>query len=257
MPVAKELRTDPALEAQVFWYKYRKEIAILLVFAIAAIVAIAGYRLYRDRREATAATLFSLAKTPAAYEEVVNRYGDTAAAASAYLLLADAERKQAKYSEANTTLLKFLEKFPQHELASTARMAMAANLEGMGKQDEALATYQQIASANAGSFNAPIALIEQAHILQQKNRVDDARRVCETIMTQYRDSYAAMEASQLLRTFLKSAKVPTPSVGAPSKLGSPASATVPPTVKVLPTAPAPNSPSLPPSKPSAAPSAKP
>jgi len=257
MPVAKELRTDPALEAQVFWYKYRKEIAILLVFAIAAIVAIAGYRLYRDRREATAATLFSLAKTPAAYEEVVNRYGDTAAAASAYLLLADAERKQAKYSEANTTLLKFLEKFPQHELASTARMAMAANLEGMGKQDEALATYQQIASANAGSFNAPIALIEQAHILQQKNRVDDARRVCETIMTQYRDSYAAMEASQLLRTFLKSAKVPTPSVVAPSKLGSPASATVPPTVKVLPTAPAPNSPSLPPSKPSAAPSAKP
>ena len=257
MPVAKELRTDPALEAQVFWYKYRKEIAILLVFAIAAIVAIAGYRLYRDRREATAATLFSLAKTPAAYEEVINRYGDTAAAASAYLLLADAERKQAKYSEANTTLLKFLEKFPQHELASTARMAMAANLEAMGKQDEALATYQQIASANAGSFNAPIALIEQAHILQQKNRVDDARRVCETIMTQYRDSYAAMEASQLLRTFLKSAKVPTPSVGAPSKLGSPASATVPPTVKVLPTAPAPNSPSLPPSKPSAAPSAKP
>ena len=257
MPVAKELRTNPALEAQVFWYKYRKEIAILLVFAIAAIVAIAGYRLYRDRREATAATLFSLAKTPAAYEEVVNRYGDTAAAASAYLLLADAERKQAKYSEANTTLLKFLEKFPQHELASTARMAMAANLEAMGKQDEALATYQQIASANAGSFNAPIALIEQAHILQQKNRVDDARRVCETIMTQYRDSYAAMEASQLLRTFLKSAKVPTPSVGAPSKLGSPASATVPPTVKVLPTAPAPNSPSLPPSKPSAAPSAKP
>src|SRR5437762_13314698 len=101
MPVAKELRTNPALEAQVFWYKYRKEIAILLVFAIAAIVAIAGYRLYRDRREATAATLFSLAKTPAAYEEVVNRYGDTAAAASAYLLLADAERKQAKYSEAN------------------------------------------------------------------------------------------------------------------------------------------------------------
>ena len=254
MPVAKELRTDPALEAQVFWYKYRKEIAILLVFAIAAIVAIAGYRLYRDRREATAATLFSLANTPAAYEEVINRYGDTAAAASAYLLLADAERKQAKYSEANTTLLKFLEKFPQHELASTARMAMAANLEAMGKQDEALATYQQIASANAGSFNAPIALIEQAHILQQKNRVDDARRVCETIMTQYRDSYAAMEASQLLRTFLKSAKVPTPSVVAPSKLGSPASATVSPTLKVLPIAPpAPNSPSLPPAKPPAAP----
>src|SRR5258705_13716384 len=115
MPVAKELRTNPALEAQVFWYKYRREIAILLVLAIVAIIAIAGYRLYRNRREATAATLFSGAKTPAAYEEVINRYGDTAAAASAYLLLADSERKQAKNSEANETLLKIHEKFQQLE----------------------------------------------------------------------------------------------------------------------------------------------
>src|SRR3977135_231515 len=105
MPVAKELRTDPALEAQVFWYKYRKEIAILLVVAIVTILGLAGYRLYRDWREATAATLFSAAKTSPAYDEVINRYGDTAAAASAYLLLADAERKQAKYSEGNATAL--------------------------------------------------------------------------------------------------------------------------------------------------------
>ena len=258
MPVAKELRTDPALEAQVFWFKYRREIAILLILGIVAIFAIAGYRLYRDRREATAATLFVAAKTPAAYEDVINRYGDTAAGASAYLLLADGQRNQAKYSEANATLVKFLEKFPQHELASTARMAMAANLEAMGKQDEALATYQQIASANAESFNAPMALIEQVHILQEKNRIDDARRICETIMTQYRDGYAAMEARQLLRTFLKSAKPQTPSVVAPPKLGSSATATVPPMMKVLPTAPpAPNSPSPTPTNPPPAPTAKP
>ena len=258
MPIAKELRTDPALEAQVFWFKYRREIAVLLILAIVAIFAIAGYRFYRDRREATAARLFGAAKTPAAYEEVINRYGDTAAAAAAYLLLADGQRKQAKYTEANATLVKFLEKFPQHELASTARMAMAANLEAMGKQDEALATYQQIASANAESFNAPMALIEQVHILQEKNRIDYARRICETIMTQYRDSYAAMEAGQLLRTFLKSAKPQTSPIVAPPKLGSSASATGPPTMKVLPTAPpAPNSPSLTPAKPLPGPSAQP
>ena len=258
MPIAKELRTDPALEAQVFWFKYRREIAILLILAIVAIFAIAGYRFYRDRREAAAATLFGAAKTPAAYEEVINRYGETAAAASAYLLLVDGQRKQANYAEANATLVKFLEKFPQHELASTARMAMAANLEAMGKQDEALATYQQIASANAGSFNAPMALIEQVHILQEKDRIDDARRICEMIMTQYRDSYAAMEASQLLRTFLKSAKPQTPPIVVPPKPGLSASATVPPTMKVLPTAPpAPNSPPLTPAKPPPTPSAEP
>src|SRR5436190_24041372 len=107
MPIAKELKTDPALEAQVFWYKYRREIAILLGVAVLGLVGITGYRLYSDRREATAATLFAGAKTPAAYGKVINQYGDTSAAASAYLLLADAQRKDGNYAEANATLMKF------------------------------------------------------------------------------------------------------------------------------------------------------
>ena len=256
MPIAKEATTDPALDAQVFWYKYRREIAILLGLAVLGIVGVTGYRIYRDRREAAAATLFSAAKTPAAYEELINQHSDTAAAASAYLLLADAQRKDGKYAEANATLEKFLEKFPRHELATTARMAMAANLQAMGKEDEAFATYQQIASANVPGFNAPMALIQQVHILQEKGKTEDARRICETIMTQYRDSYAAMEASQLLRTFLKTAKPETPPVVASPKPGAPASASVPPTVKVLPAAPpAPTSASVAPATPP--PSAKP
>ena len=234
MPVTKELKTDPALDAQVFWYKYRKEIAIVLGLAVIAMVGVAGYRLYRDRREATAASLFAAAKSPAAYEEIINRYGDTAAAASAYLLLADAQRNDGKYAEANATLLRFLDKFPQHQLASTARMAMAANLQAMGKQDEAFASYQQIASAAVPGFNAPMALIEQVHILQDKGKTEDARRICETIMTQYRDSYAAMEASQLLRTFLKTAKAETSPVAGAPQPGASATSTVPATMKMLP-----------------------
>jgi predicted negative regulator of RcsB-dependent stress response len=236
MPIAKQATTDSTLDAQVFWYKYQREIAILLGLAVLGIVGLAGYRLYRDRREATAATLFSSAKTPAAYEAIINQHSDTAAAASAYLLLADAQRKDGNYAEANATLMKFLEKFPRHQLANTARMAMAANQQAMGKEDEAFATYQQVASANVPGFNAPMALIEQVHILQEKGKAEDARRICETIMMQYRDSYAAMEASQLLRTFLKTAKPAPPDVASP-KPGAPATSTVPPTMKVLPAAP--------------------
>jgi len=234
MPIAKEATTNPALDAQVFWYKYRREIAILVGVAVVGIMGIAGYRLYRDRREATAATLFSVAKTPAAYEAIINQHSDTAAAASAYLLLADAQRKDGKYAEANATLMKFLEKFPRHQLANTARMAIAANQQAMGKEDEALATYQQVASANVPGFNAPMALIEQVHILQEKGKTEDARRICETIMMQYRDSYAAMEASQLLRTFLKTAKPETPPVVSSPKPDAPVTPALPPTTTVLP-----------------------
>ena len=250
MPLAKEAITDPALDAQFFWYKYQREIAILLGVAVLGIVGLAGYRLYRDRREATAATLFSAAKTPAAYEAIINQHSDTAAAASAYLLLADAQRKDEKYAAANATLMKFLEKFPRHQLANTARMAMAANQQAMGKEDEAFATYQQVASTNVPDFNVPMALIEQVHVLQEKGKTEDARRICETIMMQYRDSYAAMEASQLLRTFLKTAKPEIPPVVASPRPNAPPISTVPPTVKVLPAAPP--APSMP-AKQSAAP----
>src|SRR5438094_8481923 len=100
-------------------------------------------------------------------------------------------------------------------------MAMAANLESLGKQEEALAMYQLVASTDAGSFNAPHALLTQARILQAKNQIEDARRICETIMTKYRDSYAAIEAARLLRT-LKPSESQNPSLGAaPSSSASP------------------------------------
>src|SRR5215468_1281793 len=115
-------------------------------------------------------------------------------------------------------------------------MIMAENLQGMGKEEEDFAPYQKLGSDNVLGFNAPMALIEQVHILQEKGKTEDARRICETIMTQYRDSYAAIEASQLLRTFLKTAKPETPPVVAPPKPGAPVT-TTPPTMKVMPAAP--------------------
>jgi predicted negative regulator of RcsB-dependent stress response len=220
-------KAEPAIDAQVFWFKYRKQIMWGLVLAIVLGLVMAGYRLYRDRRETSASTILSAAKTTADYEQIISRYGDTAAAASSYLLLADAQRKERKFAEANATLQNFMERFPQHDLISTARMAIASNLESLGKQDEAFAMYQQIASTNAGSFNAPLALLAQAQILQAKNRMDDARRLCETIITQYRESpYAALEAQRMLRN-LKSGAPQTPTAPAPLPTATAAPAATP------------------------------
>src|SRR6267143_940747 len=219
MSIAKAQSPDPALEAQVFWLKYRKELLGLLAIALVAISAVSAYRVYRDRREMAASAMFGSARTANDYLQVINRYGDTSAAAAAYLSLANIQREERKFSEANTTLQTFIDKFPQHELVSTARMAIAGNLEALSKQDEALAMYQLIASTNAGSFNAPHALLAQAQILQAKNRTEDARRICETIMTKYRDSYAALEAARMLRT-LKSTAPQNANVGATPSLSA-------------------------------------
>src|SRR5262245_32705296 len=124
-------------------------------------------------------------------------------------------------------------------------MANAANLDSMGKADESLAMYQQIASAYPNTYAAPLAMLSQVYILKSKNRNDDARRICETILTQYRTSFWAGEAMQQLR-LLKPITTSTP----PRK----AVPTIPPMLAV-PAAPAPQAPPAP-NQPQSVPSPK-
>jgi len=169
MATAPSPSRDVALETRVFWERYKKEIVAVLVVAVLAAVGFTGYRFYSDRRATAASASLASAKTAQEYQQVIARYPNTPAAADAYLLLAEAQRSEKKFAEANTTLEDFIAKFPQHELLSTARMAMAANLESMGKSDEALAAYQQVATTYPNSYNAPLALLSQVYILKGKN----------------------------------------------------------------------------------------
>jgi TolA-binding protein len=237
MPTAPTISRDPALDAQVFWYRYRREIVMVIALAVIALLVAGGYRLYLIRREATASALLATAHNSAAYQQVIARYDGSNAAATAYLLLAEAQRNEKKFAESNATLQRFIEKYPKHELVATARLAIAANLESMGKTDEALAAYQRVVADHLKSFEAPLALISEVRIFKAKNQNDAARRACETILTQYRDSIWASEAMQELRV-LKPATSPTPSPGAPGSaqnLGN-----VPPMLARPPAAPAPS-----------------
>src|SRR6266540_1664567 len=238
MPTVLPPSRDAALETRVFWERFKYQIIAALIILLIALVGFTGYRLYSDRRAATASALLASAKGAQEYEQLIARYRDTPAGADAYLLLAEAQRRERKFAEANATLQAFITKHPKHEFVSTAQMTIAANLESMGRSDEALSMYQQIASSYPNSFNAPLALLSQVYILKAKNRADEARRICETILTQYRTSFWAGEAMQQLR-LIKPISSPAP--------GPTQTATAPPLL-ARPPAPAPQAPP-PPKKP--------
>lgn len=229
--------TDTAPEREVFWDRYKKEVMAVLILALLGVAGFGGYRLYNDRQSNAAAEMLAGAKTAADFQKVMAEYPRTAAGASAYLLLADAQRNEKKFAEANTTLQTFLDKFPKNELADTARLAIAGNLEALGKKDEALAAYKQLVTGNPKGFAAPMALYSEIHLLKEKKQIDEARRVCETIMTQYRESRLAPDAAYQLRLL----KPETPPAA-------------PPTQTV---APPPAAPAAPPAAQSAAPAAPP
>ena len=231
--------TDTAPEREVFWERYKKEVMAVLILALLGVAGFGGYRLYSERQSNAAAEMLAGAKTSTDFEKVIAEYPGTAAGASAYLLLADAQRNEKKFAEANTTLQTFLDKFPKNELTGTARLAMGGNLEALGKKDEALAAYQRVVAGDPKGFVAPIALYSEIHLLKEKKQIDGARRVCETLMTQYRESRLAPDAAYQLRLL----KPETP----PDVSQSPAIAPPPPVA----------APSAPPAAQSAAPAAPP
>ena len=191
--------SDAVVETQIFWVKYRTEILIGLLVVLVALAGYGGYKLYTARRDAAAADLLADAKGPADFQKILAQYPEAPAAATACLRLADAQKKDGKFAESNATLQTFVRNYPKHELVATAKSAIAGNLESLGKTDEALEMYKRVAAENPRSFNAPLALLGEVPILKQKGQIDEARRVCETVLTQYRDSYASMEAQQYLR----------------------------------------------------------
>src|SRR5437870_6991731 len=242
MPTAPPPTRDADVEARVFCERFKAQIAAVLILALLATVGFGGYMLYSERREVAGSAALAGAKTAPDLRSVIERYGNTRAAANAYLLLADAERNEKKFADANATLQVFIDKYPKHELVTTARVAMAANLEAMGKSDEALALYQRTAASYPNSFNAPLALLSQVHLLRIKNKVEEARMVCEKILTDYRDSYWANEAARQLRVLKPPPSVakPAPAATIPQLLAQPS----PPAG-----APAPNAPAAPPAPP--------
>ena len=222
MPTVPPPSYDAALETRVFWDRFKSQIIAALIIVLLATIGFGGYRFYIDRNAAAASAMLASAKSADAYQQVIADYPNTAAAAHAYLLLAEAQRKEKKFADANTTLQVFINKNPYHELVSTAKMAMAANLESMGKNDQALSMYQQIASTYPNSFNAPLALLSQVYLLKPKNQTEEARRLCETILTRYRESFWASEAAQELRLLKPSASSePAPTSTIPPLLAAP------------------------------------
>ena len=138
MPTAPPPSRDVALETRFFWERFKNPIITAAAIVLLAAIAFTGYRFYADRRAAAASAALESANTAQEYEQIIARYANTSAAGDAYILLAEAQRREREFAEANKTLETFIAKYPKHELVTTAKMGMAANLESMGKADEAL-----------------------------------------------------------------------------------------------------------------------
>src|SRR5213078_3470382 len=104
MPTAPPPSRDVALETRFFWERFKNPIIAAAIVVLLAAITFAGYQFYSDRRATAASVTLASANTAQEYEQTIARYANTPAAADAYILLAEAQRKERKFAEANKTL---------------------------------------------------------------------------------------------------------------------------------------------------------
>src|SRR4051794_25067780 len=117
MPTPKSLTpADPSVEMSVFWYRFRREIAIGFAILLLAAAAWGAFRFYSIKREGAAAAQLAAATTADDFRKVASQFSGTAAGGSAYLMCAEKQRADGKFEDANKTLQEFIDKNPKHEL---------------------------------------------------------------------------------------------------------------------------------------------
>jgi TolA-binding protein len=185
-------------EAELFWHKHRSAILLggAVILAIAAVLAIWLFSQYSARRAAEA--LFAEAQDAAAWREVIVKYPNSAPAANAYFLLADALRTEGKLEESSELYQKFLAAFPTHPLAGGARLGLAENLAVAGKTDEALAALREVQAKDSVSYAAPFAALLEGHTLIRMGKFDEARKVLANLVATYPQSPAGRAAGAQL-----------------------------------------------------------
>src|SRR6266704_3057615 len=131
----------------------------LLIGAAVVAVAIAAYSIYqwhRNEAEAEASAAFYRIQTPAAQTErpagpdaqaflqVARTHSGTSAGAQALLFGAEGLFRENKFDEAKKEFENFIRTYPNHPVASTASLGIAACMDAINKSDEALAAYQEV-----------------------------------------------------------------------------------------------------------------
>lgn len=195
---------DPSLEmsdADLFWQDHWKKFVWGLVAVVALILASGAWMFYTSQRRSSAEALYSLADSPEAWRNVIDRYPGTTVAGDARLRLASALRAQGDLGGASSELEALVNSQPDHPLAGAAWLALGEVREAQGKAEEALQCYRESSSRYKESYTAPLAMIAEAKSLASQGRLGEAKSLLESIAPAYPDSPAAMVARGELARF--------------------------------------------------------
>jgi predicted negative regulator of RcsB-dependent stress response len=189
---------DPALEmssADLFWEEHWKKFAGALAALVVAILLVGAWMLYSSHVRSSAEALLSLAETPEALRNVVDRYPGSVPAGNALLRLAAMSRDEGSVEKASEDLETFVGSYSGHPLIGAGWLALGGVRELQGNTDAALEAYRTASGSYPKSYAAPLALLSEAKLISAKGASGEARAILESISVSYPGTPAAMVAA--------------------------------------------------------------
>lgn len=171
----------------------------LMILGVVAALGMAGWVVKEGIREGAyraAGTDLAGASDLASLEEVVKNHAATPSAASASVLLSDAQWEQGQQDASLATLREEIAANPEHPATAPARARLAARLNEQGKTAEAKAAFQDILDQPTASYYAPYALISLGHIAKAEGDVEKAKQLYTRAGEGYPDNRLASNAGE-------------------------------------------------------------
>ena len=204
-PLGEISHAPPALE--VFLDKHQMKLIVLAVILAIGAVVFVVLKGIKQSNEETAGALLAKAADLSELQAVVKNHGDTEAAFSAKVLLAEKQWDDGLQDESISTLKAFVDSDRDHPAHAAAQASLAAKLLSQGKIEEAETLFREITEDSDARYLAPYAWISLGDIEAGKGNVGAAEKAYETVENEFPSSTYSQEA--LTRRLLVKAKQPT------------------------------------------------
>jgi TolA-binding protein len=195
-PAAHPSPSLSTFDPEIFWALHKQKV---LLGALVLVVLLVGGSIYfglqavkRQKAEAAYAAVNSVE----GWQAVIHEFPDSVAAGDSYLRIGSKLREDGKYPESDAAYDSFVHHFPKHPLLVTGYMGLAANAELENHPDKALDTYKVVDTQFSSSYLAPMALFQQARIVEAKGQLKEAQQLYESLVRRYPESSFSGEAGR-------------------------------------------------------------
>lgn len=203
-PLGEISQAPPALE--VFLDKHQTKLIVLAVLLTIGAIVLVVIKGINESNEETAGALLTEAEELSELQAVVNNHGNTQAAYSAKVLLAEKQWEDGQQDDAIATLKAFVESDRDHPARPSAEASLAAKLWSQGKTDEAAEYFRDLTEDSDSRHLAPYAWISLGDIEAAKGNIEAAVEAYETVENEFAGSSFSQDA--LNRRLLVNAEAP-------------------------------------------------